>query len=31
LTQNQTAVIRTQNALLQHYQDVLNTSQTPIS
>jgi hypothetical protein len=31
LSQNQTAVIRTQSALLQHYQDVLNTSQTPIS
>jgi hypothetical protein len=31
LVQNQTSVIRTQTALLQHYQDVLNTSQTPIS
>jgi hypothetical protein len=31
LSQNQTAVLRTQSALLQHYQDVLNTSQTPIS
>jgi hypothetical protein len=29
LAQQQTAVIRTQTALLQHYQDVLNTSQTP--
>jgi hypothetical protein len=29
LTQQQTAVIRTQTALLQHYQDVLTTSQTP--
>jgi hypothetical protein len=29
--QNQTAVIRTQTALIQHYQDVLNSSQTPIS
>lgn len=29
LTQQQTAVLRTQNALLQHYQDVLNTSETP--
>jgi hypothetical protein len=31
LVQNQTAVTRTQAALIQHYQDVLNTSQTPIS
>jgi hypothetical protein len=31
VSQNQTAVIRTQSALLQHYQDVLNSSQTPIS
>jgi hypothetical protein len=31
LTQEQTAVIRTQTALIQHYQDVLNTSQTPAS
>ena len=29
LTQQQVAVVRTQNALIQHYQDVLNTSQTP--
>lgn len=29
LAQQQTAVIRTQTALLQHYQDVLNTSETP--
>jgi hypothetical protein len=28
ITQQQTAVLRTQNALLQHYQDLLNTSQT---
>jgi hypothetical protein len=31
LTQLQTAMLRTQNALIQHYQDLLNTSQTPIS
>jgi hypothetical protein len=31
LAQEQTAVLRTQSALIQHYQDVLNTSQTPIS
>jgi hypothetical protein len=31
LTQQQSAVTRTQTALIQHYQDVLNTSQTPIS
>jgi hypothetical protein len=31
LTQLQTAVLRTQNALIQHYQDLLNSSQTPIS
>jgi hypothetical protein len=31
LTQQQTAVARTQSALIQHYQDVLNTSQTPMS
>lgn len=31
LVQNQTAVARTQAALIAHYQDVLNTSQTPIS
>jgi hypothetical protein len=30
LVQQQTAVIRVQTALLQHYQDVLTTSQTPI-
>jgi hypothetical protein len=29
LVQQQTAVIRTQTALIQHYQDVLNTSETP--
>lgn len=29
LVQQQTAVIRTQTALIQHYQDVLNTSQVP--
>lgn len=29
LVQEQTAVIRTQTALIQHYQDVLNTSQVP--
>jgi hypothetical protein len=31
IQQNQTAVLRTQGALLQHYQDVLNSSQTPIA
>jgi hypothetical protein len=31
LAQEQSAVTRTQSALIQHYQDVLNTSQTPIS
>jgi hypothetical protein len=31
LLQNQTSVLRTQAALISHYQDVLNTSQTPIS
>jgi hypothetical protein len=31
LLQNQTAVARTQAALISHYQDVLNTSQTPAS
>jgi hypothetical protein len=31
LSQEQSAVTRTQSALIQHYQDVLNTSQTPIS
>lgn len=30
LTQIQTAVTRTQNALIQHYQDLLNMSQTPV-
>jgi hypothetical protein len=30
VSQNQTAVLRTQNALMQHYQDLLNSSQTPI-
>jgi hypothetical protein len=28
ISQQQTAVLRTQNALLQQYQDLLNTSQT---
>jgi hypothetical protein len=28
ITQQQTAILRTQNALAQHYQDLLNTSQT---
>jgi hypothetical protein len=28
MTQQQTAILRTQNALIQHYQDLLNTSQT---
>ncbi|HEY2530311.1 MAG TPA: hypothetical protein VGJ20_20635 [Xanthobacteraceae bacterium] len=31
LLQNQSAVTRTQAALISHYQDVLNTSQTPIA
>lgn len=31
ISQQQTAVVRTQNALIAHYQDVLNTSQTPVS
>jgi hypothetical protein len=31
LAQEQSAVTRTQSALIQHYQDVLNTSQTPIA
>jgi hypothetical protein len=31
IMQNQTAVGRTQAALIQHYQDVLNSSQTPIA
>jgi hypothetical protein len=31
LAQQQTAIMRTQSALIQHYQDVLNTSQTPAS
>jgi hypothetical protein len=31
ISQNQTALIRTQNALIQHYQETLNSSQTPIS
>jgi hypothetical protein len=31
LMQEQTAVLRTQSALIQHYQDVLNTSGTPIA
>jgi hypothetical protein len=31
LVQNQTSVLRTQAALISHYQDVLNTSQTPAS
>jgi hypothetical protein len=30
LLQNQTALARTQAAVIQHYQEVLNTSQTPI-
>lgn len=29
IVQQQTAILRTQSALLQHYQDLLNTSQTP--
>jgi hypothetical protein len=31
IMQNQSAVTRTQAALISHYQDVLNTSQTPIA
>jgi hypothetical protein len=31
LVQNQSSVARTQAALISHYQDVLNTSQTPMS
>jgi hypothetical protein len=31
IMQNQSAVTRTQAALISHYQDVLNSSQTPIS
>jgi hypothetical protein len=31
ILQNQTALMRTQAAAIQHYQDVLNSSQTPAS
>jgi hypothetical protein len=31
IMQNQSAVTRTQAALISHYQDVLNSSQTPIA
>lgn len=30
IVQAQTAILRTQGALLQHYQDVLNTSEVPV-
>jgi hypothetical protein len=31
IAQNQTALLRTQNASIQHYQDILNSSQTPMA
>jgi hypothetical protein len=29
IVQQMTALLRTQTAMIQHYQDILNTSQTP--